>query len=302
MKLYTDRNLLYIYPALDFHNPHKKNYPLPLTKNDITVYNAYWGADEYMLIDVLADKIRKGFYQKIKVDSKNIRNTQSLFDKEFVNQLVENSLPDNLILKFDIQYKEIRRMYPFMSKYPPKQFAHLVDRTSRMKLKTSYKVKLSYENRDNHHDIDTDRHKTSKKKINEKIAVEFRSPQNLFNYSLESEDGIYKILFNTGLGVSFVNNMKMFEWERLPFEFYNFSKNAQNFYRRAMLPRKQGTKVEYALGFIADYLNFNSPNQKVQSVAVERVLNELKNREFIEWEKKKGYRETIFSIEKAISN
>jgi hypothetical protein len=53
---------------------------------------------------------------------------------------------------------------------------------------------------------------------------------------------------------------------------------------------------------IAEFLNFGSPNQTVKKDAVERVLNELKANKYIDWERKKGFRETIMAIEKTISN
>ena len=52
-----------------------------------------------------------------------------------------------------------------MSKYPPKQFAHLVDRTSKIKLMAPYRVKLSYEYRENQYDADTGKYKSITKKV-----------------------------------------------------------------------------------------------------------------------------------------
>jgi hypothetical protein len=302
MKLFTERNLLYIYVPLDFHNPHKKNYALPISKNGTVVYGEYWGADEYMLIDILADWIRNGLYRKIHVDKKLTKNKQSYFTKEFIDNLISNSLPAEKVIKFDLRYKDIRRNYPFMSKFPPKKFSKLIEQTSKIKLQTHYKVKLRYEYKETEWDPFSEKRKNVKKKFDSKVTIDFKTPQSLFNYVIESATGNYRFIFDTGLGLSFVNNILMFEWERLPFEFYNLSKNAQNLYRRLILPKKEGTKVEHPLDVIAEFLNFGSPNQTVKKDAVERVLNELKANKYIDWERKKGFRETIMAIEKTISN
>ena len=302
MKLFTERNLIYIYVPLDFHNPHKKNCTLPISKNGTAVYGEYWGADEYMLIDILTDLIRNGLYKKIHVDKNLTKNVQSYFTKKFIENLINNSLPEEKIIKFDLRYKDIRRNYPFTGKFQLKLIVLGIDWSLRVKLQTNYKVKLRYEYEETEWDPKRCSRCRLSRCVERGVPIDFKTPQSLFNYVIESATGNYRFIFDTGLGLSSVNNIMMFEWERLPFDLNEEIKNAQNLYRRLILRKKEGTKLEYPLDVIAEFLNFKSKNQTVKKDAVERVLNELKANKYVDWERKKGFRETIMAIEKTISN
>ena len=299
MKLITERNLIYAYTPLDIHNPHKKNFALPFSDQGTEIHGAYWGAQEYMIYDLLADSIRKFAYQKSKPRKSVLKSYISRFSKNTVeSNFTENKLIPGQRFIFPLTLKDLRSYYPFINKYTPKQFYDLVERASKIKLICNYRYKIN--DIASAHNFDTN--KSSRREQIAKFPFRPKEPQNIFDFEYDEKNESYKIYFRSGLGALFANNILAAEWEWLPFEFFELSKNAQNLYRKFILIKKKETQVRLSYLEIAKCLKLMTPNQTAKRKAIEKLLSEL-TPEYIEFERVEGYKnDCVFSIKKMISN
>lgn len=299
MKLITERNLLYAYTPLDIHNPHKKNFSLPFSDNGTTVCDQYWGAREYMLIDILGDTLRKYAYKNSKPKRSVLKQFISRLDSNTVKtNFTENKVEPNQITSFEISFSYVRRSYPFFKKYGPQKFYQLVEKTSNIGLICDYKYKINHTQSD--YNWDTKKSKT-KEQIS-KIDFKPKIPQRLFEFDYFPSNKTYKIHFSSGLGALYANNILAAEWEWLPFKFFELSKSAQNLYRKFVLVKKKDSEIRISEYLIANTLKLTTPNQTTRRKAIERLLGELVKIGFISFEIERGYKERIYSIKKLISN
>ena len=118
-------------------------------------------------------------------------------------------------------------------------------------------------------------------------------PQRLFTFEDKNNED-YIINFNTGLGSLFANNMLALEWEWLPFEFYKLSKNAQNLYRKYILVKKKGSELRLTDIELAKMLKLQTTNRTARRKSIERLLAELVENGYIEYEIEKGYKDVVF--------
>ena len=299
MKLITERNLIYAYTPLDIHNPHKKNFPLPFSDQGTEVHGDYWGAQEYMIYDLMADALRKIVYQNSKPGKAVLKRNISIFSKYTVEtNFRENKLIPGQRFTFLIVLKELRSYYPFVNKYTPKKFYHLVERASKIRIICNYRYKIN--NIESAHNFNTD--KSSRREQIAKFPFRPKEPQNIFDFEYDEKNESYKIYLQSGLGALFSNNILAAEWEWLPFEFFELSKNAQNLYRKFILTKKENTEVRLSYLEIAKCLKLMTPNQTAKRKTIEKLLSEL-TPEYIEFERVAGYKnDCVFSIKKTISN
>jgi hypothetical protein len=299
MKLIAERNLLYVYSPLDIHNPHKKKFPLPFSDSGTVVHGQYWGAEEYMIFDLLGDILRKFVYQKSRPKKADVKRYISRFNYHTIEtHFKKNKIETNQTTDFSVTFKELRRYYPFLNKYTPMKFFHLVQRASKIRMICNYKYKIN--NIQSDHSFETGR--SMRREQIKKFTFRPESPQAIFDFDYDKRNDSYKIYFRSGLGVLFANNVLAAEWEWLPFEFYDLSKNAQNLYRKFFLAKKKGTQLRLSYLDIANILKIQTPNQTAKRRPIERFLNEL-TPEYIEYELVDGYRnDFVYLIKKVISN
>ena len=302
MKLITERNLLYAYTPMDIHNPHKSKLTLPHTDEVIgtTVSGQTWGAEEYMIIDVISDIIRIVMYGNRRPKATEINNNLKLlyakgkFDREEKRALVEfpmHKLPA-------ISYARIVTRYPFIRKYGPKKFYKIVEKVSNIRLICEYRYKVV----ETTYVADKAGEKYREKKEVLKYHYRPKISENIFAFDYSQEGLTYSFRFGAGLSVLFCNNIVAAEWEWLPFEFYSLSKNAQNLYRKYLLVKKRGTEVRIDVARMARTLKLTTPNQTAQRKALGRYLEELADQGFIRYKVERGYRQFEIAMEKLVSN
>jgi hypothetical protein len=299
MKLAAERNLIYAYTPMDIHNPHKKKFPLPFNEGQTTVSGEYWGAEEQMLIDVLGDILRISAYKNAKPQIIALKRFISTFDKDMVDTyFADNDVSKCMPVEYPLMLYPVKVDYPFLKKYTSKTFYGLMERVSKIKLLCKYRYKIN--NIERNYDFDK-----RKDLITEKMnKFEFlpNGPQNLFSFEYDKDRDRYKILFDTGLGRLFANNILAAEWEWLPFEFYQLSKNTQNLYRKFMLVKKKNTEIKLMDLELARVLKLQSLNRTARNKSIKRLLKELAENGYIEWRIEKGYTDPVYSIRKLVSN
>jgi hypothetical protein len=302
MKLITERNLLYAYAPMDIHNPHKSNLTLPFSDNLIgtTVYEGVWGAEEYMVIDVLSDILRYLEYMNKKPRASEVNKKISRFDSRAVEGFFSGG---GLVPKYSVQlpaipYSKIVTRYDFLRKYGPKKLHLLIERTSKIRLICQYRYKIMEKESDSTFDSG----KTKKTATIVKYGFKPAAPQSLFDFEYCLDTLSYVFKFNSGIGALFANNILAAEWEWLPSEIYSLSRNAQNLYRKYLLTKKQGTEIRVRISDIARTLNIMTPNQTARRKAIERYLEELAGLGLIKYKVERGYRQFVVAIEKLVSN
>lgn len=289
MKIAVERNLIYAYTPMDIHNPHRDKFPLPYNDGQTTVAGEYWGAEEQMLFDVLGDVLRRSAYQNAKPQKVQLKRFISQIDKDGVDtRFTENDASKCKPIEFPLRLYAAKYHFPFLLKYTRKAFHQLMERASKIRVRCNYKYKI------NHFD--------KNREVITKFDFSPREPQGLFTYQYDAKDDRYTILFNTGMGRLFANNILAAEWEWLPFEFYNLSKNAQNLYRKFLLVRKKGTNIRLFDYKLAQVLKLQTTNRTVRNKSIRRLLEELVQKKYLEWRIEKGYKDPLYSITKSVSN
>ena len=206
-------------------------------------------------------------------------------------------LMKNYVVKYNFNLDRLKLLYPFLKDYSERQFNDLLNRTSAIRFKMKYRYKIF--NIEKNHDSDSG--KTNVKKNLGKFEFYPDGPQRLFTFE-DKNNGDYIINFNTGLGSLFANNMLALEWEWLPFEFYKLSKNAQNLYRKYILVKKKGSEFRVTDIELAKMLKLQTTNRTARRKSIERLLVELVENGYIDYEIEKGYKDVVFLIRKIISN
>jgi hypothetical protein len=302
MKLATERNLLYAYTPMDIHNPHKSKLTLPVEDktNGTTVYRGIWGAEEYMIIDVLCDMVRLIKYNNRKPRTAEVKESISSFtSKQVEEQFKGQELSGDFTIKMPaIPYSRIVTRYDFLRSYGPRRLQALFQRAANIQLTCYYRYKLF--DRKYFYDVETEKGKETRNLT--KLTFKPSVPQSLigFEYLLDTLSYFFK--FTTGLGVLFVNNIRAAEWEWLPSELYSLSNNAQNLYRKYLLTRKQGTEIRVAAAQIGQTLKLMTSNQTVRREAIERYLDELSKLGLVKWRRERGYRDFVMVMEKMAAN
>ena len=298
MKLAIERNLIYAYMPMDIHNPYKKNFTLPYSENGTVIDGHYWGAEEQMLIDVLGDVIRHLSYKKSRPKKDVLQARISRFNLSNVNdEFVYNNVNQDYVVKYNFNLDRLKLLYPFLKDYSERQFNDLLNKTSEICFKMKYRYKIL--NIEKKHDFHSG--KTHVKKNLGKFEFYPDGSQRLFTFE-DKNNGDYIINFNTGLGSLFANNMLALEWEWLPFEFYKLSKNTQNLYRKYILVKKKGSEFRVTDIELAKMLKLQTTNRTARRKSIERLLVELVENGYIEYEIEKGYKDVVFLIRKIISN
>ena len=298
MKLAIERNLIYAYMPMDIHNPYKKNFSLPYSENGTVIDGYYWGAEEQMLIDVLGDLIRHVKYKNSKPKKDVVQAWISRFNVSNVNdQFVLNDVNDKFVVKYHFNLDRLKLLYPFLKDYSDRQFNDLLNRTSEICFKMKYRYKIL--NIEKNHDFDSG--KTHVKKNLGKFEFYPDGPQRLFTIE-DNKNEDYQINFNTGLGSLFANHMLALEWEWLPFEFYKLSKNTQNLYRKYILVKKKSSEFRVTDIELAKMLKLQTTNRTARKKTIEKLLLELVENGYIEYEIEKGYKDVVFLIRKIVSN
>ena len=162
----------------------------------------------------------------------------------------------------------------------------------------NYKYKIVREKEDYNFD-------TGKSKVTyeiDKPTYKTNVPQRLFEFVHSPENDTVLIYFNTGIGALFANNILATEWEWLPFEFYDLEKNAQNFFRRAILIKKKGTTHRYPLDAISSFLRLRSGNTTHKKDHVENILNNLQQNGFIKFGRRRVGKKFIYDITRNLAN
>jgi hypothetical protein len=289
MKLVAERNLIYAYAPMDIHNPHKKKFTFPFNEGQTTVSGEYWGAEEQMLIDVLGDILRISAYKNAKPQKVALKRYISSIDKDMVGtHFTDNDVSKCMPVEYPLALYPAQIKYPFLKKYTQKTFYKLMERASKIKVRCNYRYKINH----------------IEKNAERMTKFEFfpKEPQSLFSSEYETENDRYMIRFDKGLGRLFANNILAAEWEWLPFEFYQLSKNAQNLYRKFLLVKKKNTEIKLMDHEIARMLKLQTANRTARNKSIKRLLKELAENGYIEWRIEKGYKDPVYSIKKLISN
>jgi hypothetical protein len=302
MKLATERNLLYAYTPMDIHNPHKSKLTLPLEDKTIgtTVYGGVWGAEEYMIIDVLCDMVRLIKYNNRKPKAAEVKESISSFtSKQVEEQFKGKELPGEFTLRMpEIPYSRIVTRYDFLRSYGPRRLQALFQRAANIQLTCYYRYKLF--DKKYFYDVETDKGKetTNLTKLPFKPSV----PQSLFEFEYLLDTLSYVFKFTSGLSALFANNIRAAEWEWVSSELYSLSNNAQNLYRKYLLTRKEGTEIRVAAAQIGQTLKLMTHNQTVRREAIERYLEELAGLGLVKWNRERGYRDFVMVMEKIAAN
>lgn len=310
MFLSTERNLIYEYIPLDIHNPYKHKIKFPLTKNNITIHQGFWGAEESMLLDILCDVFRKKMYQnkKPKKNHKNVIEYMIKINKVMVDVLFDNNNYTSS-LGIIITYKNLVSNYPFLKKYSTKKFQILCEKLSNVKISGHYKYK--YQKIIENYNWVTKKIDTFYKPT--KDIFIFNNPQNFVNFEYKNinftkhlipkiTDQEYKFKFESGLGYLLVSNISALEWEWISSKIYNMSKNAQNIFRKLIITKKKNTIINVSLNDLKELLNIKHNNSNLSKKTIEKSLEEIRSLGFISWERIGKYNYISYDIIKEKSN
>ena len=276
-----------------------------------SVNNGYWGARNYMLMDVL------GYFYLLKEGgdclpeqrTEIFRNLESIRKREaelddhkgiLVADAGQKMLTESDIDTITSSRHWIRFDDNIFRKFTKLNLSsgdilNLLTATSRVEFKLVFPVRLQ----------------ESQKKLKEKSYM-MNMFSRLFEFgyidkqSRKSDGSIrareYFVVFNTILGELFVHNLKMGNYDWVREDLYSLPPSAQIFFRKFIL-NNDFTSIPLNLRTIARKLNLNDKIQaNLERTIVTNVLAPLKRQGFIEaYDKEPGLRDAKFIIKRDFS-
>jgi len=269
--LVSERSFNKIVPPVP--NKRKRKITLPYKHTEVCEMHNYWNEKNFMITDIVMHLIAESNSDNIPKTPKDIESIKTKATEEYLNFSLNNGSSRNKNSGW-ITEGQLKIKFPFLMKYGSSTLYQMIKDTSEciFNLKLGVKIYDETEQGFNYKPIQT--------------------TDNIFSFDCQTNRGTEKRILerkyqfkidNSLLGYLMYRNIAFVSYDWIPDNFYELSKNSQNFFRRFISHRRALEKTtKIALSDIKIHqLYYYEDYAQIKAITI-KSLEELKNNNLIE--------------------
>lgn len=277
--LVSERSFNKIVPSVP--NKRKRKIILPYRHTEICEMHNYWNEKNFMITDIVMHLIAENNSDNIPKTAKDIDPIKTKATEEYLHFSLNNGSSRNKNSGW-ITEGQLKIKFPFLMKYGSGTLYQMIENTSRCIFNLNLGVKIYNE---------------TEAKFN---YIPMQITDNIFSFDCQANRRTEKKILerkyqfkvdNSLLGYLMYRNIAFVSYDWIPENFYELSKNSQNFFRRFISHRRALEKTtKISLSNIKTHqLYYYEDYAQIKAITI-NSLEELKNNNLIEDFEVKGTR------------
>lgn len=285
--LVSERSFNKIVPPVP--NKRKGKITLPYKHTEICEIYNYWNEKNFMITDIVMHLIAENNSDNIPKTPKDIESIKTKATEEYLQFSINNGSSRNKNSGW-ITEGQLKIKFPFLMKYGSKALYQMIKDTSEVIFNLNLGVKIYDENKEGF----------------DYKPIEVRD--NIFSFDWQTNEGTEKRILerkyqfkvdDTLLGYLMYRNIAFVSYDWIPENFYELTKNSQNFFRGFISHRRALEKTtKISLPIIKSHqLYYYTDYTQIKAITIDS-LKELKANNLIENFEVRGtrYWQTFFNV------
>ena len=285
--LVSERSFNKLVPPLP--NKRRGKITLPYRHTEVCEMYNFWSEKNFMVTDIVIHLIAENNSARIPKTTKDIESIKTKATEEYLQFSINNGSSRNKNSGW-ITEGQLKIKFPFLMKYGSKVLYQMIKDTSENIFNLSFGVKIYSED--------------MKKFIYTPVKIK----DNIFSFECEPNRQTEKMILerkyqfktdNSLLGFLMYRNVAFVNYDWMPENFYDLSKDSQNFFRKFLSHRRAISKItKITLSDIKTHqLYYYKDYSQIKTIII-NSLEELKTNTLIKDFEVKGTRhwQTFFNI------